>query len=1181
MSPHSTLAEGRGGELDLPIVTLQELFTGLAEDFPDKTALICRHQSADFLHQTSESSNVPSPCLRWTHSQLYDAGHLLATRLHALGLRNGMRIAAFLRNGAQFAVGLYAAALLGAVFVPINPAMAGKPEEVDHMLHTADASALLAWDVDMAKALDRALSEGHAAKLMVKAICNTADTCPDGWHKLEALLDPNSGYDQLPLEDANKAHLDDLAVIIFTSGTTSRPKGVKQLHRTLVAAVRSSTQNHALDSSRSFCDNLPSFHIFGITYMLNWWSAGGSVCFPSELFDPEATLQAINDEKLTNIAGVPTMYQAMIRAKASMNVSMESVLAAQISGTALSPEILKQISQGLGVQKVATSFGMSEATPLCAVPYRDLPYDFSKSELVCLGKPGPGARIRICKPNSREVVERGESGELHAGGLMVTNGYLGGVKGEFYEDDGTSWLVSGDQAVMEPSGEIFVMGRYKDLIIRGGENISPASIEAVVDTLPGITSQVIGVPDEIAGEVPLAIIKPTTGDAIDKDGVREVVAKRMGELYIPAETISIQDLGIEDFPKTDSGKVQKAELRGVVANFLSNRDEQENATNRSSSNQDTLHQVWSDLLGMSKAKLDVSTSILDLADSITIMRASSKIKRKMGHVLTTGEVVEYPTIEQQAELLDSRDGTMCKSPNTPPVAIRQGPPGVSDMAHALGNPRSVEHARMAFESVASELGLSWEQDVEDVVPIWDFGQVLLRRLRAQSWNHRHAWVATKASAKQLRSALETALTHQPMLRTMAAQPEGSPPLHYIVRPSETWFNAVITEVDAVENAEDLRTLCLNDPKLDFAASPGPLFQAIIVPIKGTGTAGLVYQAQHSCFDGLSIPNLREDLKTILSEGQNASIAPRTPYKVFADALLLHRSSAQANADVEYHVRRLRGLGKMEQSFWPIQRAPEWFKGNFADAADDLIKKRPLIDGDKSIGVDGVTKRTKLPHLQKLIKEHGFSAPAILKTALALLNSHYTNTNIAIFTNYDAGRNWPFLSPWIAEHLPNAMDINGPTFEAVLNNITIDPNESVLTMISSINNEQTLLTKHAHAPLFEIQKQLGNDVPAGTDLTDIMRRQIFNWLPGLKEAMSESDDSPLKRTQVQSRSDVGILWNCGMLDQEMFQMNASYDDAQLRKAEVEEAVERLFGIARWITEPGNWEKGVGECSKEKS
>lgn len=161
-----------------------------------------------------------------------------------------------------------------------------------------------------------------------------------------------------------------------------------------------------------------------------------------------------------------------------------------------------------------------------------------------------------------------------------------------------------------------------------------------------------------------------------------------------------------------------------------------------------------------------------------------------------------------------------------------------------------------------------------------------------------------------------------MLRTIAMQPQDSAPLHYIIRPSDRWFKLVMTErKEAIATADGLRTLCLNDLRLDFAAAPGPLFRAIIVPIQEGGT-GLIYQAQHSCFDGISLPNLGEDVKMILAEGGKVVVKPRTPYKLFADTLLLHRDSVQARMDTGFHVYRLKGLGLLDKSLWPFQRLPE-------------------------------------------------------------------------------------------------------------------------------------------------------------------------------------------------------------------------------------------------------------------
>jgi hypothetical protein len=396
---------------------------------------------------------------------------------------------------------------------------------------------------------------------------------------------------------------------------------------------------------------------------------------------------------------------------------------------------------------------------------------------------------------------------------------------------------------------------------------------------------------------------------------------------VPSETVSLQDLGLDELPKTNSGKVQKAKLKKVVAEYLHSRDGSsrdaslsDEAAEKSESRLDDLHRIWSNLLSLSKERLTTSTPLVELADSITIMRSVHRIKRELGLTMTIREVMDNPTIGGQARLLQNRCQDSSSAATEEVIRTREGPPIATDMVHTCGSTERAQQTKTAFEDVSTGMDLTWE-DVEDVVPISDFLPVMLRRLRAQSWNHRHAWKST-ASPEKVRSALKQALAHNSMLRTMAAQPRDSAPLHYIIRPSDRWFKLVVTErKEAVATADELRTLCLNDQQLDFAAAPGPLFRAIIVPIQEGGT-GLVYQAQHSCFDGLSMPNLGEDLKAILTQGENAIIQPRTPYKLFADTLFLHRDSVQAQIDTDFHVQRLKGLYKLDKSLWPLQRVPE-------------------------------------------------------------------------------------------------------------------------------------------------------------------------------------------------------------------------------------------------------------------
>ncbi|USW52954.1 Putative AMP-dependent synthetase/ligase, Condensation domain, phosphopantetheine binding ACP [Septoria linicola] len=1181
MAGGKRLAEASGPQLETPLVTLQTLLTQSAEKYPDNVALICRHQAADHLYQKSTRSGDEKDCLRWTYSQIHHVATTLAAKLYSLGVRREMRVVAFLRNGAQWLVGFWAAALLGCPFVTINASFADKPDDAQHMLGVAEGSVIMVEDAKMAGDVEKAAGPNLMDSMVVKYVCDTdgADQDPpSGWRSLSCDMDPAQEEIAMPPAEETRTKDDDLVLVIFTSGTTSRPKGVMQTNRSLVSGVQTGVPSLGLDTSSKSCDPLPLFHIFGILYFGHFWASGGSVCIPSAAFEPAATLQAIQDEKLTHLPGPPSLLNALVNHPSCKTTDTTSLKMIAMAAAVVMPEAIKAVGEALSCKNIACPFGMSEGTPITYHPYRNLPIEYSETDGITTGPCTAGARVRICAPDSRDLLQRGELGELHIGGPMIVPGYLGRDSDELYVDDGSQWMITGDQAKMDDKGEVYIMGRYKDLIIRAGENISPSSIEAVLDSMPGITSQVVGVADEVAGEVPAAVLKVDKGAEVDEDAMHELLSEKLGTTFVPAHVVKVQDLGMEDFPRTESGKYQKFELKEPVADFVHSSDttkpvtEDEESSGKSGDNIDQLHQIWAKLLGMPQDKLSIDDPIQDLADSITVMRAASKIKRELEQDIGPHDIFDHPTIKAQSELLQSRKKPSSGKSKAPADKPRDGSPGVADISHMLGSEEKMAVLQSAFSSIAEPLGLTWDEDVQEVLPVWDWGAIMLRGPRAQSWNHRHAFATTQASTEQLKAALEKALSHQDMLRTLAITSADSTPSHVIIRSSPRWYKHVIREVNAVETAEKLKQLVLNDPELDFACAPGPLFRAVIAPIKDSGTSGLVYQAHHSCFDGLSIPNLVEDLTAYLnSDGKEADITPRSSYKGWADNTYLHRQSAQAQQTCDFHMQRLKGLSKLEDSLWPKRRVSGWFKGNFADVAKDHPDRKAL-DGDDSIGVDGVKSQVSLHGVQKLKQEHGFSAPAILKTSLALLNAHYTSTKNAIFTNYEAGRDWAFQEQWIADLLPNAMDVNGPTLEAVLNNITIDKSETCLAMIQRVQTEQSLLTRNAHAPLSSLQQQLGDD---GTNLLDTMQRQIFNWLPGLKSTMSEPDDSPLKRTQMQSRSDVGILWNCGMIE-DTFHVTASYDDAQLRKTEVEEAVERWCRISEWVSKEENWERAVGDC-----
>jgi acyl-CoA synthetase (AMP-forming)/AMP-acid ligase II len=181
----------------------------------------------------------------------------------------------------------------------------------------------------------------------------------------------------------------------------------------------------------------------------------------------------------------------------------------------------------------------------------------------------PTSKLRVCVPDSNgELVPRGTPGELHCGGLPIIKEYWLGAEERgheaFYDDGEGRWIRTGDQAVMEGNGEVRIVGRYKDMIIRGGENISPSAIESILLSRFDLTAEIVALPDEIVGEIPIAIVKKKKGQQVDVFQVRELLAKELGAGWVPEEIVDVESLGIDDYPRTTSGKVQKNKLREIL-----------------------------------------------------------------------------------------------------------------------------------------------------------------------------------------------------------------------------------------------------------------------------------------------------------------------------------------------------------------------------------------------------------------------------------------------------------------------------------------------------------------------------------------------------------------------------------------------------------------------------------------
>lgn len=234
--------------------------------------------------------------------------------------------------------------------------------------------------------------------------------------------------------------------------------------------------------------------------------------------------------------------------------------------------------------------------------------------------------LRVCDPKTGDVLSRGEAGELHLGGPQIITRYFLGESQDaekanscFYDDHYGHWIKTGDRTVMAENGLTKILGRYKDLVIRGGEKIDPSTIEKIFAESFGVEAEVVGISDEIAGEVPIAVVKLTPGQELNLPEVREKIIQELGSAFAIEKVIPITDLGMENYPKTPSGKAQKGRLRDMVAKHL--QDEQdEGATGRSPTywSIEALSQLWVEFLGIHSTSLTPQTSVRDFADSLMI-----------------------------------------------------------------------------------------------------------------------------------------------------------------------------------------------------------------------------------------------------------------------------------------------------------------------------------------------------------------------------------------------------------------------------------------------------------------------------------------------------------------------------------------------------------------------------------
>ncbi|OBJ85400.1 AMP-binding protein [Mycobacterium asiaticum] len=494
---------------------------------------------------------------RWTYHDLNAEIDCLAKALIGSGIEPGERVGIWSPNCAEWTILQYAAAKVGAVLVAINPAY--RRHELSHVLRhagvrllmsatafkTSDYRSMLGEVVPLAAELGEVIFLGTEDWQL---LLQRADRVPE--HRLRSRV---AGL--RPSDPVN---------IQYTSGTTGSPKGVTLSHRNILNKGYFVTELLGLRAGDRLCIPVPFYHCFGMVMgNLGCTSHGATMVIPAAGFDPAATLRAIERERCTAIYGVPTMFIALLEHPDLADRDVSSLRTGIMAGASCPVEIMKRCIAELHMPEVSIAYGMTETSP---VSCQTLSTDDLARRTATVGRAHPHVEIKVVDADTGEVVRRGQAGELCTRGYSVMTGYWRDDERTRQVIDGEGWLHTGDLAVMGEDGYCAVVGRTKDMIIRGGENVSPREIEEFLHTHPDIAdAAVVGVPDARYGEEICAWIRMRPGRAaLDQDVVAAFCAERLAHYKVPRYVHVV-----DDFPMTATGKVRKVDIRSQAAERIS------------------------------------------------------------------------------------------------------------------------------------------------------------------------------------------------------------------------------------------------------------------------------------------------------------------------------------------------------------------------------------------------------------------------------------------------------------------------------------------------------------------------------------------------------------------------------------------------------------------------------------
>ena len=532
------------GETDVPLIeqTIGDNFDATVARFPDREALVDVAQGA-----------------RWTWSELKRDVDVAARGFVAAGIEKGDRVGIWAPNCAEWTIVQFATAKIGAILVNINPAY--RTHELKYVLGQAGIRMIVAAPSfktsDYAAMIEEVRGELPGLEQVV--LIGT-----DSWRDLmagaERVSPDNLAEIQAGLDNGDAINIQ------YTSGTTGFPKGATLSHRNILNNGYFVGELCRYTEEDRVCIPVPFYHCFGMVMgNLACSTHGAAMIIPAPGFDPAKTLQACQGEKVTSLYGVPTMFIAewsLFEKGADFGVDMVSSIRTGImAGSPCPAELMKKVIAS-GIEEMTICYGMTETSPVSTQTRTDDSFDH---KVGTVGRVGPHLEIKVVDPVTGETLPRGEPGEFCTKGYSVMLGYWQEPGKTAEVLDAARWMHTGDLAVMDEAGYLNIVGRIKDLVIRGGENIYPREIEDFLYQHPDIEDvQVIGVPDEKYGEELCAWVKMKAGATpLDADAVRAFASGKLAHYKIPRYVMLV-----DEFPMTVTGKIRKVQMREETARTL-------------------------------------------------------------------------------------------------------------------------------------------------------------------------------------------------------------------------------------------------------------------------------------------------------------------------------------------------------------------------------------------------------------------------------------------------------------------------------------------------------------------------------------------------------------------------------------------------------------------------------------